>query len=90
MLFRSDVLKETAESILGKDKVIMKEQPSMGADDFSYFTNEICGAYYNLGCGNKSKGWVASLHSEHFMVDEECIKTGIRLQVETLLKLLKK
>lgn len=85
-----DVLKETAENILGKDKVIIKEQPSMGADDFSYFTKEISGAYYNLGCGNKSKGWVASLHSEHFMVDEECIKTGIRLQIETLLELLKK
>lgn len=83
-----DVLKKTAEDTLGKNKVTFKEYPSMGADDFSFFCQETNSAYYNLGCGNKSKGWTSSIHKSTFMVDEECIKTGVMLQVNTLLRLL--
>ncbi len=84
-----DVLKRTAESTLGKDKVKFKEFPSMGADDFSFFLEDTKGAYYNLGCGNKSKGWNAPIHSDYFMADEESIKIGVLLQTKTLLELLK-
>lgn len=83
-----DVLKKTAEDTLGKNKVTFKEYPSMGADDFSFFCQETNSAYYNLGCGNKSKGWTSSIHKSTFMVDEECIRTGVILQVNTLLRLL--
>lgn len=85
-----DVLNKSAERILGKDNVHFKEFPSMGADDFSFFCDEVKSAYYNLGCGNKSKGWTAPIHSGEFMVDEECIKTGIILQTKTLIELLKR
>ena len=85
-----DVLKETAENILGVDKVRFKEFPSMGADDFSFFCEETKGVYYNLGCGNQAKGWTAPIHTSEFMVDEECIKTGVILQTKFLMELLKK
>jgi len=62
----------------------------MGADDFSYYLQKTKGAYYNLGCGNKEKGWARPLHSSKFMADEESIKIGLILQTETLLKLLEK
>lgn len=83
-----DILRETAGSILGDDKVQIKEFPSMGADDFSFFCEETKGAYYNLGCGNKAKGWIAPIHTGDFMVDEECIKIGVILQTKVLIKLL--
>ncbi|MDU5081107.1 M20 family metallopeptidase [uncultured Tissierella sp.] len=83
-----DVLRQTAESILSKDKVKFKEFPSMGADDFSFFLQDTKGAYYNLGCGNKDKGWTASIHSECFMADEKCIRIGVLLQTKALLELL--
>lgn len=85
-----DVLKATAERLIGKDKVEFKEHPSMGVDDFAFFCKEAKGAYYNLGCGNREKGWTAPLHSECFIPDEECIKVGVLLQVETMLALLRK
>lgn len=85
-----DVLSRVAKNVLGIDKVHFKEFPSMGADDFSFFCEETKGAYYNLGCGNKARGWTATIHSGQFMVDEECIKTGVILQTETLIELLKK
>lgn len=83
------IIKEVADQVLGEDKVSFKEFPSMGADDFAFFCQETKGAYYLLGCGNKSKGLTAPIHSEEFMVDEECIRTGILLQMETLVRLLK-
>ncbi|HHV45812.1 MAG TPA: amidohydrolase [Tissierellia bacterium] len=85
-----DALKESAESVLGKDKVRLKEYPSMGADDFSFFCRETKGAYYNLGCGNRDKGWTWPLHSGKLIADEEAIKVGVVLQTVTLMKLLKK
>lgn len=85
-----DELKESAESILGREKVRLKEYPSMGADDFSFFCQNTKGAYYNLGCGNKDRGWIWPLHSGKFIADEESIRVGVILQMVTLLKLLRK
>lgn len=85
-----DVLNEVARESLGHNKVFIKELPSMGADDFSFFLEEVKGAYYYLGCGNKAKGYKSPIHNENFLVDEECIKTGILVQVRTALKLLEK
>lgn len=84
-----NVLKGIGEDVLGEDKVRFKELPSMGADDFSFFLEQVKGSYYYLGSGNKSKGWTAPIHSEHFMVDEECIKTGVLIQVKAIIELLK-
>ena len=85
-----DELKESAESILGREKVRLKEYPSMGADDFSFFCQNTKSAYYNLGCGNKDRGWIWPLHSGKFIADEESIRVGVILQMVTLLKLLRK
>lgn len=83
-----DILKEIAEETLGKDKVSLKEYPSLGSDDFSFFLEKARGAYYFLGCGNKLKGWTYPIHSEKFIVDEECIKVGVLLQTRGILRLL--
>lgn len=85
-----DVIKENAEKILGKENIVYKEFPSLGAEDFSYFLDECKGAFFHLGCGNKKKGITAAIHTENFDIDEECLKIGIQLQVENVLSLLNK
>ena len=85
-----DVIKDTAENKLGKEKIIFKEFPSLGVEDFSYFADQCKGAFFHLGCGNKEKGITAPIHNEYFDIDEECLKTGIYLQVENVLALLNK
>ncbi|HYE80747.1 MAG TPA: M20 family metallopeptidase [Clostridia bacterium] len=85
-----DVIKETAERVLGMDKVLFKEATSMGAEDFSYYIDEAKGAFYHLGCGNQAKGITAALHNNNFDIDENCIKTGVQLQTECILELLRK
>ena len=85
-----DVIKENAKKILGVENIVYKEFPSLGAEDFSYFSDVAKGAFFHLGCGNSEKGITSPLHTENFDIDEECLKTGIRLQVENVLTLLNK
>ncbi len=84
-----DIIKENAEKLLGKENVEFKEFPSLGAEDFSNFLDVAKGAFFHLGCGNSAKGITSPLHSEHFDIDEECLKVGVMLQVENIMTLLK-
>ncbi len=85
-----DVIKENAEKLLGKENVVFKEFPSLGAEDFSYFIDAAKGAFFHLGCGNSKEGITSPIHTEYFDIDEKCLKVGIRLQVENVLALLNK
>ncbi len=82
-------LEAVAKEEIGLANIHYKEFPSMGGDDFSFFCEQTKAAYYNLGCGNQEKGWTDQIHSEHFIADEECIKTGLLLQMKTMMELLK-
>ena len=85
-----DVIKDSAEKLLGKQNVEFKEFPSLGAEDFSYFIDAAKGAFFHLGCGNAAKGITSPIHTEFFDIDEECLKVGVKLQVENVLALLNK
>lgn len=85
-----DALTGVAKEEIGCANIYYKEFPSMGGDDFAFFCEKTKAAYYNLGCGNKSKNWVDPIHSEGFMVDENCIKTGINLQMKAMMRLLER
>lgn len=82
-----NVVKETAESILGKDNIIISQYPNMGTEDFSYFSKEVKSCFYNLGCRNEELNAVYPIHSSHFNIDENCLKVGVMLQVNNVLNL---
>jgi len=65
-----------------------KEFPSMGGEDFSYFTDAVPSAFYHLGGGNVEKGIVEPLHNKDFRIDEESLRIGVLMQVESVLSLL--
>ena len=85
----TDLLVETATSLIGSGHIHRKEFPSLGVEDFSSFLNQAPGVFYHLGCKNEEKGITAPIHTSGFDVDETCMKTGILLQAELALKLLK-
>lgn len=85
-----DVIKETAEKVLGKDNIVFKEFPSLGAEDFSYFSDAAKGGFFHLGCGNLKEGITSPIHTESFDINEECLKVGVLLQVNNVLSLLNK
>jgi amidohydrolase len=61
---------------LGKDATIEPEF-RMGAEDFSYFQEQVPGILFRLGSGNKAKGITAQQHSPQFDIDEECMVVGV-------------
>lgn len=80
---------DVALETLGADKILMKEFPSMGGEDFSYFAEQVPSAFYHLGCMNEDKHMDFPLHSGNFQLDEECLRVGVLMQVKTTLSLLK-
>lgn len=68
--------KEHIEDFFGKDCMI--ESPlRMGADDFSYFSEQIPATMLRLGTKNEKEGIISSLHSNTFKIDEDIIAIGI-------------
>ena len=83
-----DVIKRSAEEILGNGKIRIKEYPSLGSEDFPYFTERVPGAFYSVGCRVEEKGEYA-LHTKDFDIDERCLKTGLLVHANTVLNLMK-
>lgn len=68
---------QLAREFLGAGKVVDLDI-RMTAEDFAYFTQLYPCAFYRLGV-NKKGETSAPLHSSHFDVDEQAVKTGIGL-----------
>ena len=82
-------LEALAVELVGTDRIDYMREPSLGADDFAYFTQCCDGVYMNLGTTPKDwTGMPQALHSEHFCPDEEAMKTGILMEVMAVLRLL--
>lgn len=84
----SQRLTEVAQTSLGAENVVFMEEPSLGADDFAYFTEAVPGTYFNIGTATPGSTQPQMLHSETFCPDESCIKTGMLLEVMAALAFL--
>lgn len=71
--------------LLGKECIHLKKHPSLGVEDFAYFSNRVPGVFYHLGC---HPGYETALHQDNFDVDESCIKVGIQTQIELVKKII--
>ncbi|KOA21379.1 putative hydrolase YxeP [Clostridium homopropionicum DSM 5847] len=78
-----DVLKKSAEEVIGDENIVKLQKPAMGVESFAYFSLERPSAFYFLGIRNEKKGIVNPLHSNLFDVDEDCIPVGVAIQCET-------
>ncbi len=69
--------------LLGEKNVSLREAPSMGGEDFSYFCAEAPGAFYHLGCASCQPS--PTLHSRDFVLDERCLPIGAALECALVL-----
>ena len=82
-------LQALAVELVGEDHLDFMEEPSLGADDFAFFTQYCDGVYMNLGTTPADWGGKPqALHNEYLCPDEEAMKTGILMEVMTVLRLL--
>ena len=89
--FNDRALTERARSVLervaGPDRIVTPP-PRTGAEDFSFFANEVPGMYFWLGVrsADVAAADAAPNHSPHFVVDEEALPLGVRAFVALVLE----
>jgi hippurate hydrolase len=66
---------DVAGELFGQESVLELPNPSMGAEDFSYFLERVPGAFIWLGVGED----VSGLHTPQFAFDEEILPRGSAL-----------
>lgn len=67
---------ETASVELLGRRSVFDAQPSMGAEDFAYYLQNVPGTFFKLGIRNKKKDIVHHIHTSRFDVDEEAMRIG--------------
>lgn len=78
------VIEREAKRVLGAEKIVRREAPSLGVESFCFFLRDTPGVYYDLGSG---KG--TALHTDTFRVDEACLRPGVAMQCASVLALLR-
>lgn len=86
--FISDEFEKIAKNLLGENHVFELKDPSMGADDFGYFSESVPSLYFRLGI--KKEGEISyDLHHPKFHFDDAVLATGVDLYVNFAISLLK-
>lgn len=82
----TNLVLDLARELYNNVHVIVKDAPSMGGEDFSYFIEDTPGAFYHIGCTSPDKMPAPPLHNRNFMVNEECIRQGMEMQTAIVLR----
>ena len=72
-----DFARGVAEDAVGRDRIHLFDQPTMGTEDFGYFIQNVPGAFYKIGVSNPEIGAVHPIHSPEFVADEDALSTLI-------------
>ncbi|MCP4693300.1 MAG: amidohydrolase [Desulfobacterales bacterium] len=84
--FMTGVIRRCAKKVVGEDRVIVSE-PTMGAEDMSYFLQKSKGCYYFIGVGREGS---APVHNSRFDFNEEVLPLGVETHCRVALDLLKR
>jgi len=75
------------KSTSGIDSVHVNN-PTMGAEDFAWFAQEVPGFYFDLGVRNEAEGKIYGVHTALFNPDEDALEIGVRTMSTLLVKYL--
>ncbi len=78
----TNLLSCCAKNFIDEKKIIYLENPSLGAEDFAFFLQDVPGTMFRLGV-NGGKG-CAPLHSGYFSLDERSLELGIKILSQTM------
>ncbi len=83
-----EILLSEAYEFFGREGVEAKGEPTMGAEDFAYFSERLPSLFYRLGTRREGDVSPAPIHSELFDPDDGCILSGIESEVCFALRLM--
>jgi len=85
-----NLIVNASSKVIDGENIILNEQASMLAEDFSYYLTEVPGALFNLGSSDPSCIHFENLHSSKLVVDENCISVGMEIFSQTVIDFLGK
>ncbi len=83
----TQLVREAASGVVGKRNVV-RQDPTMGAEDMSYVLQKVPGCYFMLGSMNGRKGLTSPHHSATFNFDEDALPLGVECVVRAAEKFL--
>lgn len=84
----TDLFRRSAADVLGAEHILEQAAPSMGTDDFGYFSQSVPGCYWNIGVGNAARGFTAPNHSPKFAADPAALSLAAAIHTRTVLDFL--
>ena len=75
------------KDLIGEKKVI-EVPPSMGSEDFSFYSQQIPAFFYFLGVSNSQPKYQYPVHNPNFCADEGSIPVGVESMVNLVLRFL--
>jgi amidohydrolase len=84
----AEKMSPTVRRSLGDANLLVKAKPSMGGEDFCYFSREKPSVMFWLGCTKEGDAYYP-LHSPNVSPDEKCIPHGVKVMSAILLDYLK-
>lgn len=78
-------IRRVAARLLGEENSIEKPEPSMGGEDFSFFSDCAPGAFFHIGCSKPENLPAPPLHSRDFHLEEDCLTIGTLMHVALVL-----
>lgn len=82
---KSAFVEETAEKVVTKENVLILDKPTMGSEDFAFYTEKIPGVMLMIGARNEEKGFVHLMHHPKFDFDEDALSIGTKLHIQLAL-----
>jgi amidohydrolase len=82
-----DLIKKSATSILGEEKVVDVE-PTMGGEDFTCFARAVPGAMFYLGVSDKEAGMICPVHRATFDVPSQALVVGTSVLIQSAIMFL--
>ncbi len=80
------LVRSAAAGLLGEENVVPMEAPSLGTDDFDYFTERVPSCYYYVGVGTGEGDYPN--HNPRFVARPEALPIATALHVRTALDFL--
>lgn len=79
---------KAAVELFGPHSVQRISQPSMGTEDFAFFSQKVPCAYFRLGSFDERRGYTHDLHTPYFDFDETILVQGTQFLAFLILKCL--
>ena len=82
-----DQVSEAVTELLGSEKLLQVPVPSMGAEDFAFYLEQVPGVFFRLGSYDERPETKWALHNPSTLFSEETIPTGVTAMVGSVFKI---